>query len=237
VDVADGIIALLFDLDGVLTKTAAVHRAAWREMFDAFLRSRDPEAAPFTDADYAAYVDGRLRQDGVRTFLAARQIVLPEGAPGDPPNVETVHGLGNRKDVLLHEVLRRDGVERYEGSVRYLEAARAAGFPTAVVSASRNCRAVLEAAGMAELFDVRVDGVVAAERGLAGKPAPDMFRAAVEELGAEPAGAAVFEDAVAGVEAARAGAFGWIVGVDRVGQRERLARFADVVVDDLGELL
>lgn len=235
--VPDGITALLFDLDGVLTKTAAVHRAAWREMFDAFLRRRDPDAAPFSDADYAAYVDGRLRQDGVRTFLAARGITLPEGSADDPPEAETVRGLGNRKDALLHEVLRRDGVERYEGSVRYLEAVRAAGYPTAVVSASRNCRAVLEAAGMTGLFDVRVDGVVAAERGLAGKPAPDMFLAAAAELGVEPAAGAVFEDAVAGVEAGRAGGFGWVVGVDRAGRRQALARRADVVVGDLAELL
>lgn len=235
--VPDGITALLFDLDGVLTKTAAVHRAAWREMFDAFLGSRDPDAAPFSDADYAAYVDGRLRQDGVRTFLAARGITLPEGSADDPPEAETVRGLGNRKDALLHEVLRRDGVERYEGSVRYLEAVRAAGYPTAVVSASRNCRAVLEAAGMTGLFDVRVDGVVAAERGLAGKPAPDMFLAAAAELGVEPAAGAVFEDAVAGVEAGRAGGFGWVVGVDRAGRRQALARRADVVVGDLAELL
>lgn len=232
-----GITALLFDLDGVLTQTAKVHLAAWRDLFDAALAARGI-GEEFSDADYAAFVDGRLRQDGVRTFLASRGISLPEGSPDDPPTAETVHGLGNRKNLRLLGVLERDGVDRYEGSVAFLQAARAAGFPTAVVSASRNCRQVLEAAGMEHLFDVRVDGEVAAERGLRGKPAPDTFLAAAEALGAEPRQAAVFEDAVAGVEAGRAGAFGWVVGVDRVGQRDALlAAGADVVVDDLTELL
>lgn len=239
VRIPQGVTALLFDLDGVLTQTAKVHAEAWAELFDAFLATRgDPE--PFSPADYAAHVDGRLRQDGVRSFLAARGITVPEGTPQDPADSETVHGLGNRKNLRLLELLERDGVERYEGSVRFLEAARAADYPTAVVSASRNCRQVLEAAGIADLFDVRVDGEVAAERGLRGKPAPDTFLAAADSLGVEPSQAAVIEDALSGVEAARAGEFAWVVGVNRVGpaHAEALrARGADLVVDDLSELL
>lgn len=237
--VPEGITALLFDLDGVLTKTAKVHAAAWKELFDEVVRSHG-DSRPFSPDDYAARVDGRLRQDGVRAFLASRGITLPEGTPDDPPDAETVHGLGNRKNVRLLELLARDGVERYEGSVRFLDAARAAGYPTAVVSASRNCRQVLEAAGLADRFDARIDGEVAAERGLPGKPAPDTFLAAAEALGVTPSAAAVIEDAVAGVEAGRAGGFGWIVGVDRVGpaQAEALRTHgADIVVEDLGELL
>lgn len=235
--VPDGITALLFDLDGVLTKTAEVHRAAWKETFDAFLRSAGDQP-PFSDEDYAAHVDGRLRQDGVRAFLASRGIHPPEGRPDDPPDMDSVHGLGNRKNVLLHQVLERDGVETYEGSVRFAREARAAGYRTAVVSASRNCRSVLKAAGIAELFEVRIDGEVAAARGLAGKPAPDTFLAAAAALDAAPAAAAVFEDAVAGVQAGVAGAFGWVVGVDREGRPERLeSAGAHVVVGDLGELL
>ena len=240
--VPEGIDALLFDLDGVLTRTALVHAAAWREMFDAFLHDRAERSgepfAPFTDGDYAAHVDGRLRQDGVRTFLGSRGITLPEGRPDDGPDAETVHGLGNRKNRLLLEVLERDGVERYEGSVTFVEAARDAGYRTAVVSASRNCRALLEAAGIEGLFEVRVDGEVAAERGLPGKPAPDTFLAAADLLGIAPDRAAVIEDAIAGVEAGRAGGFGWVVGVDRVGQADALrVAGADVVVEDLAELM
>jgi beta-phosphoglucomutase family hydrolase len=234
--VPDGITALLFDLDGVLTRTAAVHRAAWKEMFDAFLRAAGDDR-PFTDADYAAFVDGRLRQDGVRAFLASRGIEVPEGGVDDPPDRQTVHGLGNRKNDLFQAVLDRDGVETFDGSVRFVGDAVAAGYRTAVVSASRNCRAVLAAAGIADLFEVRVDGEVAAARRLAGKPAPDTFLAAAEELGATPATAAVFEDAVAGVRAGAAGGFGWVVGVDREGRPEALeAAGAHLVVADLGEL-
>ncbi|HLT15474.1 MAG TPA: beta-phosphoglucomutase family hydrolase [Acidimicrobiales bacterium] len=233
--------AYLFDLDGVLTQTAKVHLAAWKEMFDAYLRARaEATGAPFEPfelADYTVHVDGRLRQDGVRTFLASRGIELPEGTPEDPPELETVHGLGNRKNQLVLELIRRDGVETYPGSVRYLEAVRALGRPCAVVSASRNCRAVLEAAGIEHLFDVRVDGEVAAREGLAGKPAPDTFLAAAERLGVAPAQAAVFEDATSGVEAGRVGGFGWVVGVDRAGHADALYRHgADLVVGDLSEL-
>jgi beta-phosphoglucomutase family hydrolase len=239
----DGIVACLFDLDGVLTQTATVHAAAWKEMFDAFLRERSGQTGePFRPfevaADYHAYVDGKLRQDGVRAFLASRGVTLPEGAADDPPTALTVHGLGNRKNDLVLELIRRRGVDVYEGSVRFVEAARDAGLRRAVVSASKNCRAVLVAAGIEHLFEVRVDGIVAAEAGLRGKPAPDTFLAAAEALGVEPARAAVFEDALAGVEAGRAGAFGWVVGVDRVGQAAALRRHgADTVVADLGELL
>jgi beta-phosphoglucomutase family hydrolase len=241
--VPDGISACLFDLDGVITQTAKVHAAAWKQMFDDFLmaRSRDT-GAPFqpfdTQADYHAYVDGKLRQDGVRSFLASRGITLPEGASSDPPSVETVHGLGTRKNDLVQVVIQEQGVEVYAGTVRFVEAVRDAGLRRAVVSASRNCQAVLISAGIEDLFEVRIDGVVAGDRGLRGKPAPDTFLAAATALGVEPAGCAVFEDALAGVEAGRAGSFGWVVGVDRVGQAEALRRYgADTVVDDLSELL
>ncbi|MFK0058734.1 HAD family hydrolase [Streptomyces werraensis] len=230
--------ACLFDLDGVVTNTAVVHAAAWKEMFDAFLRERDGEHfAPFTAADYDAYVDGRPRADGVRTFLASRGVELPEGGPDDPPAAATVHGLGNRKNELLLARIRTDGVEPYDSTLRYLRAVRAHGLRTAIVSSSANCRDVLRSIDAEDLFDVRIDGVVAAERGLPGKPAPDTFLAAARELGMEPARAAVFEDALAGMDAGRAGKFGYVVGVDRVGQADALyAHGADRVVGDLSEL-
>ncbi|GGT39646.1 HAD family hydrolase [Streptomyces althioticus] len=230
--------ACLFDLDGVVTRTAVVHAAAWKEMFDAFLRERDGEGfAPFTAADYDAYVDGRPRADGVRTFLASRGVELPEGGPDDPPAAATVHGLGNRKNELLLAKIRTDGVEPYDSTLTYLHAVRARGLRTAVVSSSANCRDVLRSIDAEDLFDVRIDGVVAAERGLPGKPAPDTFLAAARELGVEPARAAVFEDALAGMDAGRAGRFGYVVGVDRVGQADALyAHGADTVVTDLSEL-
>ena len=229
----DGIRAGLFDLDGVLTRTATVHAAAWKEMFDDFLRARAAETGepfvPFdSHADYDRYVDGKKRADGVRSFLASRGIQLPEGSPDDPPAAATVHGLGNRKNELVLAKLA-DGVEVYPGSVSYVEALRDAGLARAVVSSSANTRTVLDVTGLAKLFDVVVDGVVADREGLAGKPAPDTFLAAARALGVGPADAAVFEDALAGVEAGRAGGFGCVVGVDRVGQ-------ADVVVRDLAEL-
>lgn len=226
--------ACLFDLDGVLTETATVHAAAWKEMFDAYLRERaaqtgEPFAAFDSGADYRAYVDGRPRYDGVRTFLASRGIDEPEA---------TVRALGDRKNDLVREMIRRMGVHTYEGSVRYVTAARDAGLRRAVVSASENTRAVLEAAGIADLFEARIDGVVAREQGLKGKPAPDTFLAGARALGVEPAEATVFEDALAGVEAGRAGRFGFVVGVDRVGQAPALREHgADVVVSDLAELL
>jgi beta-phosphoglucomutase family hydrolase len=239
----DAIQACLFDLDGVLTKTAALHAAAWREMFDAFLRERaDRIGTPFEPfdpvADYDEYVDGKPRYDGVRSFLAARGIDLPEGAPDDPPGLETIHGLGNRKNELVLTMIQRHGVQVYEGSVGYVRAAHEAGFSRAVVTSSANAHEVLVAAGIDDLFDVRIDGVVAARERLTGKPAPDTFLAAARALDIPAAQAAVFEDALAGVAAGRAGQFGFVVGVDRVGQAEALREHgADVVVADLAELL
>jgi beta-phosphoglucomutase family hydrolase len=239
----DGIKAWLFDMDGVLTDTAAVHSAAWKEMFDGFLAERaaaaDEPFVPFEVAtDYLQYVDGRRRADGVRAFLASRGIALPDGGPDDPPTAATVNGLGNRKNELVLARIARDGVTVFEGSRRYLEAVRAAGCACAVVSASANTPAVLAKTGLVEHFDVVVDGVVAARRNLPGKPAPDTFVAAARELGVEPQQAAVFEDAISGVQAGRAGGFGFVVGVDRVGQADALrAAGADVVVSDLEELL
>jgi beta-phosphoglucomutase family hydrolase len=239
----EGIRAGLFDLDGVLTQTATVHAAAWKEMFDDFLRERAEQTGeplvPFdVAADYHRFVDGRPRYDGVRTFLGSRGIELPEGAPDDDATAATISGLGNRKNELVLDIIRRGGVRPYEGSLRYVRAARDAGLRRAVVSASENTRAVLESAGLDDLFEVRVDGVVARERNLSGKPAPDTFLAAAGELGMLPHEAAVFEDALAGVAAGRAGHFGYVVGVDRVGQADALREHgADIVVSDLAELL
>jgi beta-phosphoglucomutase family hydrolase len=240
---ADRIRACLFDLDGVLTQTAKVHAAAWKEMFDAFLHeraSRTGEAfVPFdATVDYNECVDGKPRYDGVRSFLASRGIELPEGTVGDPPSAETVHGLGIRKNELLQRHIHERGVEAYEGSVRYLQAAREAGLRRAVVSSSSNCRDVLVAAGIEDLLEERIDGIVAEREHLRGKPAPDTFLAGARALGVAPAAAAVFEDALAGVAAGRAGGFGCVVGVDRSGQAEALrAHGADLVVTDLAELL
>jgi beta-phosphoglucomutase family hydrolase len=239
----DGIQACLFDLDGVLTQTAKVHAAAWKEMFDAFLREHAARAGtpfePFDPvADYDEYVDGKPRYDGVRSFLAARGIELPEGALGDPPGAETIYGLGDRKNELVLEMIRRQGVQVYESSVRYVHAAREAGLHRAVVTSSANAQEVLVAAGIDDLFEVRVDGVLAERKRLRGKPAPDTFLAAARALGVAPGRAAVFEDALAGVAAGRAGRFGFVVGVDRVSQAEALReQGADVVVSDLAELL
>jgi beta-phosphoglucomutase family hydrolase len=227
----DGIRACLFDLDGVLTQTAKVHAAAWKEMFDAFLRERQGESfVPFDEhEDYDAYVDGKTRADGVRSFLEAR---------GIPYDEDLVHELGERKNAIVLKLIREHGVEVYEGSVRYLHAARDAGLRRAVVSSSANCHDVLVAAGIEDLLEVRVDGITVQERHLRGKPAPDMFLEGARLLGVEPAQAAVFEDALAGVQAGHAGHFGYVVGVDRVGQADALHEHgADVVVQDLAELL
>jgi beta-phosphoglucomutase family hydrolase len=239
----DGVSACLFDLDGVLTDTAKVHAAAWKETFDAYLRQRAAQTGerftPFDPvSDYDEYVDGRPRYEGVQSFLASRGIELPRGEPSDPPDAETVDGLGNRKNEILLRLIRERGVEAYEGSVRYVRAAKQAGLRRAVVSSSTNCHDVLVAAGIEDLFEARIDGVVAEREHLRGKPAPDTFLAGARLLGAEPAQAAVFEDALAGVAAGRAGDFGFVVGVDRVGQADALReRGADVVVSDLSELL
>jgi beta-phosphoglucomutase family hydrolase len=235
--------ACLFDLDGVLTQTAKVHAAAWKEMFDAFLRKRAAQTGesfePFDPvADYDEYVDGKPRYDGVRSFLTARGIALPEGTPDDPPDAVTVHGLGNRKNELVLAMIERQGVQVYEGSVRYVRAVRDAGLGRAVVTSSANADEVLAAAGIDDLFEVRIDGVVAAREHLEGKPAPDTFLAAARALEVARDRAAVFEDALAGVAAGRAGRFGLVVGVDRVGQADELLKHgADVVVSDLSELL
>jgi beta-phosphoglucomutase family hydrolase len=234
----DDIRACLFDLDGVLTQTAKVHQAAWKRTFDEFLRSRDPGAAEFSSADYNRYVDGKPREDGVRDFLASRGITLPEGSDSDPADAATIRGVASRKNDLLLRELDEHGVQVYEGSMRYLRAVRDAGLPTAVVTASANGAQVIAAGGFADLIDARVDGVVAKRDGLRGKPAPDGFLAGARALGVEPAQAAVFEDALAGVQAGRAGDFGYVVGVDRVGQADALREHgADVVVTDLAQLL
>jgi len=235
--------AALFDLDGVLTSTAKIHAACWKSMFDDFLqrRAKTTHAAfrPFEiGTDYKAYVDGKPRYDGVRSFLASRDIQLPEGDPHDPPGAETVCGLGNRKDELVKEAIRGGAVEAYPGSIVLVRALRARGVRTAVVSASNNCADVLRAAGILDLFDTRVDGLVATALRLPGKPAPDTFLEAARRLGTTPPRAVVVEDALAGVEAGRAGGFGLVIGVDREGGGEALRNHgADVVVSDLLELL
>lgn len=235
--------ACLFDLDGVLTQTARVHAVAWKTTFDGFLKQRAEKTAewfkPFDPvADYDEYVDGKPREEGVRSFLASQGITLPEGSEDDPPDTDTVHGLGNRKDQLFLHLIRTHGVETYEGSVRYLQAARQAALKVAVVTSSRNCGEVLRAAKLDGLFDAQVDGNVAHARRLAGKPAPDTYLEAARMLDATPSGSAVYEDALAGVQAGRAGDFGLVVGVDRVGQAAALKQNgADIVVKDLAELI
>jgi beta-phosphoglucomutase family hydrolase len=239
----DGVTACLFDMDGVVTQTAVVHAAAWKEMFDEFLReyakSTGTEFVPFDPhADYEAYVDGKPRLDGTRSFLKSRDIDLPEGTPDDQPGTPTIWGLSNRKNDLVLAKLAAGGVQVYQGSITYIRSVREKGISTAIVSSSANTKQVLDSAGIAGLFDVRVDGQIAAERGLRGKPAPDTFLAAAEALKVSAKQAAVFEDALAGVEAGRAGGFALVVGVDRVGQAQQLREHgADIVVQDLAELL
>ena len=236
----DDVAACLFDLDGVLTDTAAVHNRAWTEMFDAYLAERAErlggEFVPFDpDSDYPRYVDGRPRADGVRAFLASRGIELPDGTPDDPPDAQTVHGLGNRKNELLLRAIDRAGVRVFVGSRASLVAAR---VRRAVVSSSANTRQVLDVTGLAQYVEVVVDGITVRSEHLRGKPAPDTFLAAADRLGVGPDRAAVFEDATSGVEAGRAGRFRCVVGVDRIGHAAELrARGADVVVTDLAELL
>jgi beta-phosphoglucomutase family hydrolase len=229
--------AVLFDLDGVLTPTAGVHMRAWEKMFSAFLAQRGiPE--PYTDGDYFDYVDGKPRYDGVRSFLASRQIVLPEGDPEDDPSAETVCGLGNRKNDAFAAVLREEGVKAYPGSVQLLDYLAARRTKVAVVSSSRNAPAVLTAAGLRDRFDVVVDGAVAQQNGLAGKPSPETFLFAAERVGSTVERAVVVEDALSGVAAGRDGHFGLVVGVDRGVGADRLTDAgADVVVADLAELI
>jgi beta-phosphoglucomutase family hydrolase len=239
----DGIKACLFDMDGVVTRTAVVHAEAWKEMFDEFLRDwsakNGTEFVPFDSVkDYDEYVDGKPRLDGTQSFLESRSISLPLGSPSDRAGIHTVHGLSNRKNDLVLKVLARDGVEVYEGSIRYIDAVRSAGLRAAIVSSSANTAQVLAAAEISDLFDERVDAQVAHERGLRGKPAPDTFLEAARMLGVPATEAAVFEDALAGVAAGHAGGFGFVIGVDRVGQADQLrAHGADIVVKDLADLL
>jgi alpha,alpha-trehalase len=234
--------AVIFDLDGVVTRTASVHARAWKRAFDEYLERRaareDVPFEPFViETDYPRYVDGKPRYDGVRSFLASRGITLAYGDASDGPDEETVCGLGNRKNILYNELLDSGGVEVFEDTVQQIRKWREMGLKTAIVSSSKNCAAVLRAASLTDLFDVRVDGVVADRLQLIGKPAPDIFLKAAELLGVEPTRAALFEDAVAGVQAGRAGGFGWVVGVDRVGAEETLlANGADIVVSDLRQL-
>jgi beta-phosphoglucomutase family hydrolase len=238
-----GIRACLFDLDGVLTDTAAVHAAAWKEMFDEFLHAYARQhGIPFVPFDarkeYDAYVDGKPRANGVRDFLTARGIELPDGTPDDPPTAMTVNGLGNRKNAAVQRRIRTEGVHVFEGSRRYLQATEQAGLRRAVVSSSANTREVLDVTGLAQYVEQIVDGVTIRTEGLRGKPAPDTFLAAAKRFGIDPSEAAVFEDALAGVSAGRSGHFGHVIGVDRVGQADELKiHGADVVVRDLAELL
>ena len=237
----DRLDAVIFDLDGVITDTASVHAAAWKQMFDQFLGDRADRKGevlqPFSADDYYRYVDGMPRYDGVDSFLASRGISIPRGERGDPPAAETVCGLGNRKDELFHSQLRAQGAASFPSSIALLRRLRASGFRTAIISASRNCAEILEAAGVAELFDAKVDGVDAEQLGLNGKPDPAVFLEAARRLGIEPARAAVVEDALAGVEAARRGRFGLVIGVDRGGHAEELReRGADILVGDLDEV-
>jgi len=235
--------AILADLDGVLTKTASVHAAAWKELFDGFLArhaaGKGGAVTPFDiERDYREYVDGKPRYDGVRSFLASRGLTLPQGDPADPPDRETICGLGNRKNGLFLDRLAREGVAVWPDAVALVRAARARGMKLAVVTSSRNGAAVLDAAGLTAMFDLRVDGQDVERLGLPGKPAPDMFLEAARRLGVEPRRAAVLEDAVAGVAAGHAGGFAVVVGVDRVGQADRLAAHgADLVVSNLEDLV
>ncbi|WP_372734606.1 HAD family hydrolase [Nocardioides sp.] len=229
--------AVLFDLDGVVTPTAEVHMRAWDEMFNAFLEDY-PDQSPYTDADYFAYVDGKPRYDGVRDFLESRGIALPEGSPEDPPSALSVAGLGNRKNDAFNDVLERDGVHAYPGSVALLDHLKNLSIPLAIVSSSANAPAVLHAAGLADRFEIVVSGTVARERGLPGKPAPDTFEYAAQALGTDASGAVVLEDAVSGVRAGRAGDFALVIGVDRgAGHEELKAAGADLIVRDLHELV
>ncbi|MGD8866894.1 MAG: beta-phosphoglucomutase family hydrolase [Gemmatimonadales bacterium] len=234
--------AVIFDLDGVVTHTASVHARAWKRVFDEFLQRRaEREGTPFRpfqiERDYPEYVDGKPRYDGVRSFLRARGVHLPEGEPSDGPEAQTVCGLGNRKNELYNLMLDEGGVDVFEDTVEQIRVWRGMGLKTAIVSSSKNCASVLQAADLADLFDVRVDGVVSARLGLTGKPAPDIFLKAAELLNVDPERSVVFEDAVSGVQAGRAGGFGWVVGVDRVGNPEvLLENGADTVVDDLRKI-
>jgi beta-phosphoglucomutase family hydrolase len=235
--------AVLLDLDGVITNTASIHAACWKQMFDEYLRKRATQTGeafrPFDiETDYRLYVDGKPRFDGARDFLRSRNIQLPEGSPHDPPQAETVGGLANRKDGLVNKIIADIGVEPYEGSVKFIHRLRHEGFKTAVVTSSEHCETVLRVAKLEAFFDVRIDGNMIHEQRLAGKPAPDTFLMGAELLGVEPARAVVIEDAISGVEAGLAGNFGLVIGVARKGNAEELRDHgARLVVNDLGELV
>ena len=235
--------AILLDLDGVITDTASVHAACWKQMFDEYLLNRatlrGEPFRPFEIAtEYRLYVDGKPRFDGVRDFLTSRGIELPEGSMDDPPEAETVGGLGNRKNDLVNNIIEEKGVEPYEGSVTFIRQLRHQGFKIAVVTSSQNCTAVLKAAKLDHFFDLQVDGNVIHAEHLAGKPAPDTYLRAAKLLGVEPSRAVVIEDALSGVEAGSAGNFGLVIGVARKGNAEELRRHgAHLVVNDLGELV
>jgi beta-phosphoglucomutase family hydrolase len=234
----DTVDAALFDLDGVLTPTAEVHMRAWEVMFTRFLDGRDEEHEPYTDEDYFAHVDGRPRYEGVAAFLESRGIELPYGQTTDHPDELTVCGLGNRKNDVFLEILALEGIRVYPGSLKLLDHLRTVGTRVAVVSSSRNARQVLRTAGLAARFRVVVDGELAAEQGIAGKPRPDTFVYAAQQLGVDPARAVVVEDAVSGVQAGAAGDFAAVIGVDRgVGEQSLRDAGATLVVDDLAELL
>ncbi len=233
--------ALIFDMDGVLTETAQIHAEAWKKLFDAYLWERSEKSGetfkPFTMEDYARYVDGKPRYEGAESFLLSRGIRLSFGTPDDPPELETVCGLANRKNAYFNAALEERGAKAYASSLSFVKEAKAKGARVAAITSSKNGHEILRAAGISDLFDAKITGLESAELGLKGKPDPDIFLTAAERLDAEPARAAVFEDALAGVEAARRGGFGLVVGVDRIGQADELkAKGADLVVKDLSEL-
>jgi len=228
-----GVKALIFDLDGVLTQTQRLHKTSWKDMFNAFLKEFDPEQRPMSDDDYIVYVDGKPRYEGVKSFLESRGIELPYGSPEDPPDKLTICGLGNRKNVQLNRNIQRDGVETYEPAISKLREWRKQGLKTAIVSSSKNCRKIIEKVKITELFDVRVDGEVSAERGLKGKPDPDIFLEAARELNIPPENCVVFEDAISGVQAGQKGHFGLVVGVNRFQNGEALlANGADIIINN-----
>jgi beta-phosphoglucomutase family hydrolase len=237
-----GLKAIICDLDGVITDTAAVHSSAWKNLFDGFLKARAEETGepfvPFTPDDYLQHVDGKPRYDGVRTFMASRGVTLPEGTADDSPDEKTVCGLGNRKNLEFNEVIRRDGVTVFSGAVEVVRRLRAEGMRAAVVSSSKNCGPVLASAGLSDLFEAQVDGISAVEKGLPGKPAPDTFIEGARMVGATPAESIMVEDAIVGVQAGRAGDFGLVIGIDRgLGEATLLENGAHVVVKDLGDFL